>query len=48
LTDIKTFDDACLKYKVTFTREELRKIKKLFGEEDDLATVRDGDLINFH
>jgi len=34
IVDIKTFDAACLKFQVNFTREELRKIKNLFSVAD--------------
>lgn len=34
IVDIKTFDAACLKFQVNFTREELRKIKNLFTVSD--------------
>lgn len=33
LINIKEFDQVCLKFKINFTREEMRQIKKLFGDE---------------
>lgn len=32
LVHISDFDAACLKFKINFTREEIRTIKKLFGD----------------
>jgi len=34
LVDITDFDDTCLKFRVSFSRDELGKIKKYFGEEE--------------
>jgi len=52
VVDLRTFDEACQKYKVNFTREELKKIKKLFGDDDNASMVSksilDTDQINFH
>ena len=46
--DIKTFDAACLKFQVNFTREELRKIKNLFCvNETAMQTINDSEVINF-
>ena len=48
MTDIKTFDAACLKFQVNFTREELRKIKNLFCVNDTQSqTINDNDVISY-
>ena len=43
-----TFDKACLKVGVNFTKEELKKINNLFGESNQAGTITDTDMINFH
>ena len=50
VVDIRTFDGACLKFQVNFTREELRKIKNLFNIDPDqniANQLSDTDQINF-
>jgi hypothetical protein len=38
---IYTFDRACLKVGVNFTKEELKKINNLFGEGGQTGTIND-------
>lgn len=54
VVDVSTFDETCQKYNVNLTREELKKIKKLFGESNKdydtstIMSINDQDLINYH
>jgi len=39
LVELREFDEVCLKFKVSFSKEELAKIRKQFGEEDEQEIV---------